>query len=180
MEDSRKLATVNGYQGLVAAIRARKDEMRISDTELEELAQLTRGHVSKLLAPGATKVLGPLSMGRLLRALGIELIVAENAEQTAKIRELYMQRNENQVRRRITLRAIATTDPPPWLIDKEKARQLRQIQLARTTHEQRSKAARKGALKRWRKWRVQKRKRLASEPDRIQAITSVGRGSRMA
>lgn len=156
---SRQLATVNGYAGLIAAIRARKTEMRISDAELEEIAGLTRGHVSKLLAAGASKVLGPLSMGRLLRALGLELIVAENADQTAAVRKLYVPRDENQVRR-IKLRAIATTEPPPWLIDKEKARQLRANQLSRTTHEQRSKSARRGAIKRWKRAR-QKRLQLA-------------------
>lgn len=152
MTEPRHLATVNGYQGLVAAIRARKDEMRISDNELEDLAGLTRGHVSKLLAPGASKTLGPLSMGRLLRSLGLELIVAENAGQTAKIRELYSERNETRVRKRAVM-AIAIEAPPPWLLNRERGRQLRQIQLSRLTPEQRSRIAKKAARNRRRRQR---------------------------
>lgn len=98
MSEPRRIAVVNGYPGLVSAIRARKAELGMSDRELEEIAGLAPGTTPKYLAPGASKTLGQVTLGRILRALGLELIVSENAEQTAKIAELYTRRNESQVR----------------------------------------------------------------------------------
>lgn len=106
MADERHLATVNGYQGLIAAIRARKEELRMSDRDLEELAGLTPGHVSKILTPGANRVLGPLSMGRILRTLGIDLIVAENIERTEQIREQFVPRVEERVNKKTRMHSV--------------------------------------------------------------------------
>lgn len=96
MSELRHLSVVNGYQKLVAAIRERKEAMGLSDKEIEHLAGLTAGHWSKLMAQ--TKSLGPVSLGRVLRALGLELIVSENVEKTQQIRLSYIPRDETQVR----------------------------------------------------------------------------------
>lgn len=151
----RVLAVVTGYQGFIAALRARKVEMGMSDKDLEYVGGLASGHVSQVLTRGAPKALGPLSFGRVLRGLGLELHVVENTELTAAARAQYNKRDESQVR----VRAIAIKPKPTWLLNRRKARELRHRQLQMFTPQERSRIARKAARNRWKRWRREKAER---------------------
>ena len=85
MTPPRALATVTDYAGLVAAIKARVGELEISYETADELAGLTERHFSKLLAPIPTRGFGPSTMGKVLAALGLVLIVSEDAERMCRI-----------------------------------------------------------------------------------------------
>ena len=88
---------MRGYHQLLAVLRARKEVLGMSDKDLEHIAELTPGHWSKIVA--GVKSLGPLSMGKVLRALSLELVAHENAASEAELRELYLPRVESQVRK---------------------------------------------------------------------------------
>lgn len=92
------------YDSLVAGFAARKAALGLSNETVDELAGFARGHTGKLfgLRPGSgySKSLGPMSLGTLLGALGLELWLVENAEATAQLRRRsdFTARVESQVR----------------------------------------------------------------------------------
>lgn len=139
------LAIVTDYPGLHAALRARAEQLGVSRETLDDLAGLTNGHTAKLLSPQPFKVLGPMSMGALLGALGLKLVVIEDAEQIARIKKhtRYAPRFEGAVR---AMRRIAGA---PWLFTRSSARKASIKRWANCSPAKRSSAARRAALARW-------------------------------
>jgi hypothetical protein len=86
IEQIRQLGVARSYDELHQILRARKDELNVSCITLDEAAGFTPGHASKLLAPRPLKRLGPLTLGLMLQALGLQLIVVEDAEALKRIR----------------------------------------------------------------------------------------------
>src|SRR5262245_29579627 len=82
----RLLAEVRDYAQLVQALRARIDELGVAGETIDDVAGLPTRYTTKLLAPIPIKSLGRVSLGPLLGALGLKLIVAEDAEALARIR----------------------------------------------------------------------------------------------
>jgi hypothetical protein len=83
MTAPRTIATVSalqGYEGLHQAMRARAEELSISREQIDELASLTRGHAGKLLAPYPIKAIGRTTLGPMLYALKLKLIVVPDDE----------------------------------------------------------------------------------------------------
>jgi hypothetical protein len=77
---------------LLDAIRGRRDELNISHETIDDLAGLQSGYTSKILAPTPIKNLGPMSLGAILGALGIGLIVVEDSLQRSKVESRWCQR----------------------------------------------------------------------------------------
>jgi hypothetical protein len=71
------------YDDLVAAFRARKVELGLSDAALDERACLTSGHAGKLLGPSRERGIGAAVLTPLLDALGVDLIMVPNPEKLA-------------------------------------------------------------------------------------------------
>jgi hypothetical protein len=69
------LAMLDDYSALVAALRSRKAALDLTFDEIEKRTGLTTGYASKLLSPTHIKTLGPLSMGLLLKTLGLRLAI---------------------------------------------------------------------------------------------------------
>lgn len=80
------LVEVRDYQELIAALRARVVELGTAGETIDHVAGLPLRYTMKLLAPIPVKALGPTSMGPLLGALGLKLVVMEDAEVLEKIR----------------------------------------------------------------------------------------------
>lgn len=83
MTSPRQLATVRSYDELIAALRARSLELNATREAIDEVAGLQKGYTAKVLAPAAPKGLGRISMGPLLGALGVVLVMVEDAESRA-------------------------------------------------------------------------------------------------
>lgn len=77
------LATVREYSDLQAAMRARADEINISRMAIDEALGLTRGHAGKILASYPMRALGRTTMGPMLWALGLKLLVVVDEEAMA-------------------------------------------------------------------------------------------------
>jgi hypothetical protein len=73
----RKLAVVTDYADLVRALRDRAQALDVNRLDLDEAAGLPAGYSGKVLGPAMVKSLGRVSLGTLLGALGLALVVVE-------------------------------------------------------------------------------------------------------
>lgn len=145
---SMTVAIINDYASLHSALRARADALRVSRSDLDDIAGLATGHVSKLLAPNFTKLLGPLSFGLVLQALGLRLRVEVDPEQTAKLASRYRPRDERKVTKRAN-----PSDQVIITLSRARLRRLASLggkaTAERLTYAQRRRAAQKAARARW-------------------------------
>ena len=72
------LATVRNYDDLVAAIRARRDELEVTHETIDTVSGVASGYASKLLADPPIKRRGMISLSAVLGALGLMLVVVED------------------------------------------------------------------------------------------------------
>jgi hypothetical protein len=73
VEAGIELARVSSYKELLAALVARRHDIGLPQTEVEEIAGLHHGYVGKLEC--GTKRFGMMSLGCVLGALGVELVL---------------------------------------------------------------------------------------------------------
>jgi hypothetical protein len=64
---------------------------------LDALAGLAHGHVSKLLSPGRVRGLSEISLNALLGALALRLVVIENVDQVALMKQRWERKDMKQV-----------------------------------------------------------------------------------
>jgi hypothetical protein len=92
-------AQVRTYEELREAVCARVNQLNISRRNLDEVAGLTDGHSGKLLAPGEIKKhFGMLTLGLMLQACGLRLLVVDDRDALAKAERKFVERKINQVR----------------------------------------------------------------------------------
>jgi hypothetical protein len=91
---------VNTYPALIGALRMRAQELgsRVSGETLDEVSGLAAGYVGKLLSVNPVRRLGMKSLGPLLGALGLALIVAEDEAAMARCGKRLTRRDERLVR----------------------------------------------------------------------------------
>jgi hypothetical protein len=77
---------VRDYAGLVECLRRRAEELDVSRMTLDDVAGLPSGLTGKILGGAHVKKLGRLSLGGLLGALGLELVVRENPDALERVR----------------------------------------------------------------------------------------------
>lgn len=148
MSDPRPIAVVRahqGYRGIVAAFRARADQLDVSRTTLDNIAGLPAGYVQKLLATHPLKTLGPDSWGPLLGGTGMAIVFIEDPEALAQIEGRLDPRDNKNVR----VLTPASIVPELALITALTARGMVTLRNARLTPQQRKRIAKKAALARW-------------------------------
>lgn len=109
MTDARQI-TVLDYQDIIAAVRARIDEVRAPYTAIEEAAGISVGYLGRIVGPAQVAVVGLSALLRLLETLGLRLAITEHLTVDAAIEEMghrYRARSEGQrivgiVRKRIS------------------------------------------------------------------------------
>jgi hypothetical protein len=77
---------VRDYDDLHRICRARVEKLDVSRLTVDDAAGFTSGHAAKILAEKPARRLGPVTMGLMLRALGIKLVAVEDAEALARIK----------------------------------------------------------------------------------------------
>ena len=85
-------APIRSMPELVAALRARRDELQLTHETIDAIAGWPSGYAGKLLAPEPIKNLGWMSLGAALDTLGIALVVVENKEQRELVESRWKQR----------------------------------------------------------------------------------------
>jgi putative Ca2+/H+ antiporter (TMEM165/GDT1 family) len=96
--DFPEIAAITDYTSLVTAIAAAREYRQISCETVELIAGLTKGHCSKLLAESREKKIGPTTLGLLLQALGVKLLMVPDERQEQLMRGRWERRNSDQIR----------------------------------------------------------------------------------
>jgi len=79
--------TARSYQDLQAVLRAVAELRRLSREQIDELAGLPRGYASKVLAELPSRSLGPDTLGPMVGALGVQLLVVDDPDALARYTE---------------------------------------------------------------------------------------------
>jgi|SRR5215472_7448692 len=149
----RPLGLARDHDSLVDLLRARKEELGLSNEFVDE-ACLTPGWCQKLLGPSRVKTLGRQSLDGLLISLGCALVLVEDLEHV-RLMEAQWERRQaikvHQPRRRISDEAMRRISP---MILGERARLGGLVRAQLLTSKQLSEIASKAARARWRKARA--------------------------
>ena len=87
MGDRREIGIAHDYEQLHALLRRRADELCVSRITLDEVSGLQDGYCAKLLAPVPIRGLGASTLGPLLGALGLALVVVEEQAALDRVRD---------------------------------------------------------------------------------------------
>ena len=136
------------YSDFVQIVRNRVLELGIHSARFEALAGLPIGYLSKLTSAHPIRRIGLVSMGPLLSAMGVKLVMVEDPSGTARLRRL-PPRNASFVRAMPADACIVLT---PRML--KRIRRLGgQARMAQLTREGRRELARKAATARWKNGR---------------------------
>jgi hypothetical protein len=73
-------AEATDYSGFRTAIRQRVEQLNISRACLDSITGSPDGYTGRLLAPLAHKKIGQLSLGRILRAAGLKMLLVDDPD----------------------------------------------------------------------------------------------------
>ena len=90
----RRLSVASNYDELIEAIRARLEELQVSQAALEELAGLTGGHLGKLIGASRVKTLGMMSLFLILEALAVRVVFEEDPDLLRKMEGRWEKRED--------------------------------------------------------------------------------------
>ena len=99
---SRVLAEATDYMSLLDAFRARAEEIGITKLEIDDIGGLTDGYASKLLAPIPMKGAGMRTLGKLLRALALKLVVVEDEAMRRRVERRLRHAHRHAGQRRLS------------------------------------------------------------------------------
>lgn len=153
MTEPRQLAVVRSLAELHAAVRARTEELGISRQVLDDLAGLQPGYSGKVLAPRPMRLMGRMSFGAILGALGLALIVIVDEEQLRKVQGRHEPRMRHMVRKLYVLRKNGKHCNKPNFVKLSFLRQIAskagKARLIKISPKRRRQIARQAARKRW-------------------------------
>lgn len=86
------LGEATDYASLREGLRARARAIGISRLELDHVARLSDGHSGGLLGENSSRTFGILSLGKILRALGVRILLVEDSEAIARTARLMSRR----------------------------------------------------------------------------------------
>jgi hypothetical protein len=90
---------IRSWSDLQNALRQRAEKLDVSREVLDDLSGLQSGYCAKLLSQNPVRQIGRVSLGALLGALGVKLILAEDREQMEKIRPRLQKRERSPSRK---------------------------------------------------------------------------------
>jgi hypothetical protein len=133
----RPIAVARSYADLRRAIADWCGQIGMTREEMDEEAGLTSGHAGKILSDKASRRLGVVTLGRVIAAAGLVLIVAVDPDAPPRPAKPDRKANGSQVKHWRHQRG------PGW------GRRMAAWRALKLTPEQRSESARKAALARW-------------------------------
>jgi len=92
------IADVTSYEQMLAALRARVNELQLNGERFDEFAGLPRGYLSKLIGAKPIRRLGMTSFAPVLAGLGLRLLVIEDNAATERLKNRLPPRNQSYVR----------------------------------------------------------------------------------
>lgn len=108
------------YADFISGLRDRAVEMKISREDIDEVAGLCDGYAGKLLSTQPRKILGPISMGPTLGALGLRLMLVEDTAAAARTiaRRVPVDASNQRFGNRSNSKVVESL-PPPAPIESE-------------------------------------------------------------
>ena len=142
------LAVARSFDDIREAVRARCQGLGMTRAELDHEAGLTDGHSSKLLSRRAAKQFGRVTLGRVMAATDLVLIVAVDGKSVAQIEQII-------AAQQIASMSQADNKAPHWRSGKGSTwgRRMAARRALKLTAGERTAIARKAAQARWRRQR---------------------------
>ena len=110
------IGVATSHDELVGMFRARKDALGLSNELLDHLIPLTSGHTDKILGPCQVKGLSRISLDGMLSALGLQLLVAIDSVQSARMQPRWQSRDARAVRQPARLAAAILKRARPLVL----------------------------------------------------------------
>lgn len=142
------LAMIRSYDDLIAAFRARKAEIGLSNEDSDRLGGLTPGHTNKLLGPTGTRKLGPVTLDVLLELYAVELVMVVNVDAARRMEARWERRDERAVRVDASVISRTLVEKAKPVIFSEIGAQLREAR-KKIKPSTRRRIARQAARARW-------------------------------
>jgi len=105
----QQLGIARSYGDLLALLRKRQRELGVTCETINDLSGMADRYVVKVLAQ--CRSLGPISMGPILQAMGLCLIVAQDDEQMRRIASRLTPRKMRPARRKLTQPTAPVSEP---------------------------------------------------------------------
>jgi hypothetical protein len=138
----RLIGEARDYAELLDALRKRLRQLGTSMERIDDLAGLPSRYVSKLFAPMELKSLSKVSMGPVLGALGLKLLVIEDAEAFARVKH-------RLVRKKYAGGGMLAAEKNIWRRTPALARKIRHLQILKQSPRRRREIALNAAKVRW-------------------------------
>jgi hypothetical protein len=106
---SRQLAEATTYDGLIAAFRNRAAELQVAGETIDEVAGLPARYSAKLLGPNQIRRIGAISLGPLLGALALKLVIVEDEDALRQYGSRLKRCNPNLARKHNSLVPLSTS-----------------------------------------------------------------------
>jgi hypothetical protein len=137
---------VTDYEALREGFIDRAEDLNVTRLALDEAGGFTGGHSAKILCTPPIKDLGKVSLGKMLKATGMALVLVIDDERFAPVKA-------TMAKRKKTMRAVARIRRVKGLFTKENAGKYGKKRWDGITPEIRKKIMRKVAKARWKQRR---------------------------
>lgn len=138
------LAIARDYDQLIAAFRARRDELKVTHLTLDDIAGLQGGYTGKLLSDPPIRAFGRVSLGPILGALGLAVVLVQDNAALRRVQDRLVTRKH---------RKMHADRSQSWFTSKN-AREMARRRAMKMSEKERSASASKAAKARWRKPRL--------------------------
>ena len=86
------IAEIRSMHELHMALRARAEDLQVTRLSLDEVSGLQAGYCGKLLSRATRRTIGMMTLGPILTALGVKLLLAEDCEAARYVSRLEKRR----------------------------------------------------------------------------------------
>ena len=159
------MTVIRSHADLIEALRARKNELGLSNRLCDDLGGLTSGHTDKVLGPTGTRGLTPLTLDVFLEMFAVEIVLRPNLEAARRMESRWEQREAGKVAPPASVMSKALLDKAAPIIFREAGKRGAAKRNALLDPEQRIKIAKKAARKssRLRKLTCARRREIAQK-----------------
>jgi hypothetical protein len=148
--DRRELGTARDHDSLVELLRARKEELGLSNEFVDDIGGLAVGHAAKILGPARVKTLGRFSLDVLLEVLACSLVLVADPAKLRRTETRYEGRDQGKVHAPKDRIAKGMIDRVKPVLFSELGRRGADERNRCLAAKHRSRIARKAARARWR------------------------------
>lgn len=133
---------VTDMEGLHEAFIDRVEDLNVTRLAIDEAGGFTGGHSAKLLCNPPIKNIGKVSLGKLLKATGMALVMVVDDERFAPVRA-------EMAKRKRRMHPNGSIRKPAWLITREASQNMQVLRNKKLTPRQRKLIAKRAAKARW-------------------------------